>query len=331
MINFALRYDMRRPRFCTASKSEMYNAAIEQCAWAEKNGFGSVHLSEHHGSGDGYCPSPLMLASAIAARTDHLMLMISALIAPLHHPIELAEDLSVLDIISKGRVIPILSAGYRAEEFAAFGKQLSDRKNYMESIIPLLNSAWTGRPFEHEGNSVTVTPTPHSEPRPMLFMGGSSRPAARRAAKYADFFIPSGPEIFEMYREELGKLGKDDPGPMPNAPSSVFFVTEETEQYWEQIGPHLQHETNTYADWAEQAEVFTPYKHYDNVNDLRDSDAYRVFTPDQLIDFCRSNPESHLLSHPMCGGISPELAWQSLHCFAADVVPALREEKLVGA
>ena len=85
MPDVMLRYDMRQPDICTASRADMYQAAIEQCAWGEENGFHSVHLSEHHGSEDGYCPSPLVFASAIAARTSSLRLFISALIAPLHH------------------------------------------------------------------------------------------------------------------------------------------------------------------------------------------------------------------------------------------------------
>lgn len=329
MVDFSLRYDMRQPAFSTPNKADRYAAAIEQCAWGEKNGFHTVHLSEHHGSEDNYCPSPLLLASAIAARTDSLMLMISALIAPLHDPVKLAEDLSVLDIISRGRVIAILSGGYRAEEFAAFGKQLGDRKQAMDLIVPLLTQAWSGEPFEIDGRTVTVTPTPHTEPRPMLFMGGSSRPAARRAAKFADYFIPSGPEIFELYREELARAGKPDPGPMPDAPSSVFFVADNTDEFWELIAPHLQHETNTYARWAEDAGVFSPYKYYDSLAELRDSQAYRLFTPEELIDFCRNNPQQPMLTHPMCGGIAPELAWQHLRLFAERALPALKEEGLL--
>lgn len=329
MINFALRYDMRQPSFCTASKSDLYAAAIEQCAWGEHQGFSAVHLSEHHCSDDNYCPSPLILAGAIASRTETLQLMISALIAPLHNPVQLAEQLSVLDIISRGRIIPIIGAGYRAVEFESAGKVLSDRKHDMENIIPFLNKAWTGEAFEHEGRQVRVTPTPLSEPRPMLFMGGSSRAAAKRAARHADYFIPSGPEIFEMYREALRDLGKPDPGPMPEAPSSVFWVCEDKEAYWEHIAPHLQHETNTYAAWAEEANMFTPYKHFDSTDDLRQSEAYRLFTPEELIEYCREKPESHLLMHPMCGGIVPEIAWQSLTLFAEKVVPTLRNDGLL--
>ena len=128
------------------------------------------------------------------------------------------------------------------------GKKLKIRKEYMDSIGPFLQRAWSGETFQHGDRTITITPRPHSEPRPMILMGGSSKPAARRAARDADFFIPAGPEIFEYYREELQKLGKPDPGPMPAAPSTVTFVAENPDAYWEQIAPHVQHETNIYPN-----------------------------------------------------------------------------------
>ena len=194
MADVMLRFDMRLPEFATASQADLYEAAIEMCAWGDQQGIGSVHLSEHHGSDDGYCPSPLLLASAIATRTRAMRIYISALIAPLHDPVHLAEDLAILDTISRGRVIPILSGGYREEEFSAVGKSLGVRKQYMDTIGPFLKQAWSGETFAFENRTVTVPPKPFSQPRPMILMGGSSKPAARRAAREADFFIPSGPE-----------------------------------------------------------------------------------------------------------------------------------------
>ena len=329
MINILFRYDMRQPEICEVSKADLYSAAIEQCAWGEKNGFTSAHLSEHHGTEDGYCPAPVLLAAAIAARTSSMTLYIAALVAPLHDPVRLAEDLAVVDIISRGRVIPILSGGYREEEFQAMGKTLGDRRQYMDEIIPFLERAWSGETFRHGERSITVTPTPHSEPRPALLMGGNSRPAARRAARYADFFVPGGPEIFEYYREELKQLGKADPGPMPSAPTTVTFVATDPDDYWQRIAPHLLHETNSYALWAERAGVFTPYRHFDHADDLRASGAYRVCTPAQLLDTSGAGEQSHMIQfHPLCGGIHPDLAWQSLHLFAAEVLPELRAQGL---
>ncbi|MBW2271456.1 MAG: LLM class flavin-dependent oxidoreductase [Deltaproteobacteria bacterium] len=326
MLNFNLRYDLRRPDFCTATSAELYETAIAQCAWAENNGFSAVHLSEHHGSPDGYCPAPLVLASAIAARTEKLRLYIAALIAPLHEPVRLAEQIAVLDIISKGRVLPILSGGYREDEFKAIGKSLADRKGYMDSIGPFLNQAWRGETFEHEGRSITVTPKPHSQPRPPILMGGSSRAAARRAARHADYCIPTGPEIFELYREELKALGKPDPGPMPASATSVTFVAEDPDAYWQEIAPHLQHETNMYAATAAKAGMETFYKHCDDVDALQSSGTYRVCSPAELIDASRKAPKDTVLFHPLCGGIHPDQAWRSLRLFAAEVLPVLREE-----
>lgn len=327
MAEAMLRFDMRQPEFATASQADLYQAAIELCAWGDQHGIGSVHLSEHHGADDGYCPSPLVLASAVAARTTNMRIFISALIAPLHDPVQLAEDLTVLDNISRGRVIPILSGGYRKEEFTAAGKDLAVRKQYMDDIGPFLKKAWSGETFSFAGRTITVTPKPFSEPRPMILMGGSSRPAARRAAREADFFIPSGPEIFEYYREELKALGKPDPGPMPAAPSTVTFVASDPDAYWQKIAPHVLHETNTYAQWAEQAQVFSPYKHYDNHDELRASGAYKVYRPQELIEAARAMVSAQPIQfHPLCGGIHPDLAWQSLELFVTEVLPTLREE-----
>jgi alkanesulfonate monooxygenase SsuD/methylene tetrahydromethanopterin reductase-like flavin-dependent oxidoreductase (luciferase family) len=327
MADVMLRFDMRLPAFATSSQAELYQAAIDMCAWGDDKGIGSVHLSEHHGSEDGYCPSPLILAAAVAARTQHMRIFISALIAPLHDPVQLAEDLTVLDNISRGRVIPILSGGYREEEFAAVGKDLKVRKQYMDDIGPFLKKAWTGETFSFQDRTLTITPKPFSEPRPMILMGGSSRPAARRAAREADFFIPSGPEVFEYYREELQALGKPDPGPMPSAPSTVTFVAEDPDAYWQSIAPHLQHETNTYARWAEKAKVFSPYKHFDDYDALRASRAYNVYRPEELIAAARDMISAQpIMLHPLCGGIHPDLAWQSLQLFASDVLPTLRDE-----
>ena len=108
------------------------------------------------------------MAGAFAARTKNIQIHLSALIAPLHDPVRLAEDLSVLSLMSNGRIVPVISAGYREEEFVAIGKSLSDRKAYMDMIMPL-RQAFTGEPFEYLGQEIVVTPKPDT--MPMLVMG----------------------------------------------------------------------------------------------------------------------------------------------------------------
>src|SRR6478752_10439409 len=100
---FTMRFDMRAPEF-GGSTTDLYDAAIEMAAWAEDRGGVAAMISEHHASPDGYIPSPMLLASAMAARTQHLPITIAAALMPFYDPIRLAEDMAVLDIVSKGRV-----------------------------------------------------------------------------------------------------------------------------------------------------------------------------------------------------------------------------------
>ncbi|MBM4266427.1 MAG: LLM class flavin-dependent oxidoreductase [Deltaproteobacteria bacterium] len=325
MTMFHLRYDLRCPPFGQASSADLAAAALEQCAWADARGFASVVVSEHHGSPDGYLPSPLVMCGAIAARTKSVQIMLSALIAPLHDPIRLAEDLAVVDILSNGRVIPVLAAGYVESEFAAFGRTLRDRGPAMDEIIPFLEKAWTGEPFEYRGRTVRVTPRPVRQPRPPLFMGGSTRVAARRAARFADYYVASTPEAQEMYREECRKIGKPDPGPA--APSLGLFVhvAKDPDAAWRRIAPHALHETNAYGAWLAGAGMASPYAVVSDADELRRSGRYLVLTPEELALRARAlGPMGSVVLHPLMGGLDPDLAWESLRLIESEVMPALR-------
>jgi alkanesulfonate monooxygenase SsuD/methylene tetrahydromethanopterin reductase-like flavin-dependent oxidoreductase (luciferase family) len=321
----SLRYDLRCAPFDSTTSAELMATALDQCAWADQLGFAAVTLSEHHGSPDGYLPSPLVFGAAIAARTKNLRITIAALIAPLHDPIRLAEDIAVLDVVSNGRVIPCVSGGYVEPEFRTFGKRLSDRARVMEEIVPLLERAWTGEPFEYRGTTVRVTPRPVQKPRPPIFMGGASEAAARRAARHADHFIPTVPEFFEIYRKERVKLGKPDPGPMSRTPAGFLYLAEDPDAAWKRIAPYAMHETNMYGQWIADAGATGPYKPATDADALRATGQYVVMTPAQLIEIARGmGPMDSILFHPLMGGMDPELSWASLRLFEAKVLPALR-------
>jgi alkanesulfonate monooxygenase SsuD/methylene tetrahydromethanopterin reductase-like flavin-dependent oxidoreductase (luciferase family) len=320
---FGLRYDLRRPDFAVATSAELAATAVEQCAWADAQGFATVTLSEHHGSPDGYLPSPLVLGGAIAARTRNLRILLAALIAPLHDPIRLAEDIATLDVVSGGRVIPVLSGGYVESEFRTFGRELSERAAIMEEILPLLEKAWSGEPFEYRGRTVRVTPRPVQQPRPPLFMGGASAAAARRAARHADHFIPTLPEFFEIFREERAKLGKPDPGPLPRTTGNFLHVAEDPDAAWQRIAPHALHEMNAYGRWMAETGTSGPYQPVEDPDALRAD--YPVMTPEQLIEEARGMaPLDVVMLHPLMGGMDVELSWESLRLIESKVLPALR-------
>ena len=210
-MRLALRYDMRAPSI-GAPAPALY-VFIEQCAWADRLGFETVYLAEHHGAEDGYCPSPIVQGTAIAARTERMVVHLSALIAVLHHPIRLAEDLAILDIISRGRLAVTLGIGYRPHEYLLFGVEKRRRVPILEETIAILQQAWTGEPFEFRGMTVVVRPTPVQRPGPPLYIGGSTEASALRAARLGDGYIPALDGL--VYAEERRRLGLYVPPPYP--------------------------------------------------------------------------------------------------------------------
>src|SRR5271168_2751535 len=105
----------------------MFTLRFDMRAWAETRGAIVAVLSEHHGADDGHLPTPLILASAIAARTKQLAILLAAVPIPLWDAIRLAEEMTVLDLISRGRVSYVFGVGHRSEEYDHFGLDITTR------------------------------------------------------------------------------------------------------------------------------------------------------------------------------------------------------------
>ena len=110
-MNVGIYFDLRNPAVWRQDQSRLYGFALEMCEEAEQLGCHSVWLSEHHGFDDGYLPQPLTFAAAGAARTKCIRIGTAVLIAPLHHPVHLAEQAAIVDILSNGRLELGLGAG----------------------------------------------------------------------------------------------------------------------------------------------------------------------------------------------------------------------------
>ena len=322
-LPFALRFDMRNPSIGGTSMAERYAAALDIVEWADTRGCLAVTVSEHHASPDGYLPSPLIMLAAMAARTTNVHLSVAALIAPFHDPLRLAEDIAVLDHISKGRVSLIIAAGYVRAEFDMFGVPSNERAHRVTEAITTLRSAFTGEPFEYRGRTVRVTPAAFQPGGPPLTLGGSSEKAARRAARLGIGFLPSMPEIWDYYRDEIAVLGGADPGPSPIGANRTVALATNVEQGWEQMGPYFLHEMNAYGAWhAAATEAASPYSLVADLDELRRGGSYAVLTPDEYVEELRAMPFPFAMLHPLCGGMPPDLAWTSLRLLETEVAPA---------
>ncbi len=319
-----IRFDLRNPSFAGVSAADRYAAALDMAAWADRCGFVLVSLSEHHGSPDGYLPSPLTMAAAVAARTERIAIYVAAMIAPFHDPIRLAEDAAIVDILSRGRLNLVLANGYVAEEFEMFGVPIGERAARTTEAVEVLQRAWAGAPFEHRGRRVEVTPAPHTPGGPPLTLGGSSDAAARRAARLGVGYQPSSAASWPAYRAACLELGRGDPGDHLGGDSSVTVVAADPDATWDVIAPYALHEANAYGAWAAAAGTDTGYRSATDAGSLRASGQYRVMTPDALVDeLTAAGPLGFAVLHPMLGGIPPAIAWEGLRLVEHEVLPRL--------
>src|SRR5690606_26229733 len=324
MVSWTVHLDMRAPSFGTPAP-ELYRAALDLAAWADEHGVQSIAVSEHHGEEDGYLPSPLVMAAAVAARTERAFVAVNALALTWRDPLLAAEEVLVLDHLSGGRAVVTVVPGYVPSEFELFGVDRRRRGAIFEEKLAVFAEALTGEPVTWDGRTVRVTPPPVSRPRPMLVVGGASRAAARRAARYGDAFAPTTDDgtLAAAYREECAALGRD-PGPVfvhqgPMAP----FVHRDPDEAWRVIGPHALHELNQYGKWAAMHEGH-PYVDVTDVEAARASGFYRVETPEGAIEHVRSLPPGQtVLFKPLMAGLDPAFGRAGLELFVDEVLPKL--------
>jgi len=323
---FTMRFDMRAPEF-GAPRADLYRAAIEMAAWGEQHGCVALQVCEHHRSKDGYLPAPMILASAIAARTTTLPIQVSALIVPLHDPVELAEQMAVLDLVSAGRVSYVVAIGYVPAEYAMFGREMKGRGKRLEESVHVMQRLWAGAEFEYEGRPVKVTPLPQTPGGPVMLMGGGVAVAARRAARLGMGMLAMGtdPNLETIYREACAAEGRE-PGicinPEPGLAMSAF-VARDPDEAWQKWGPHLLHDAQAYAEWMGDDIESATKSIAGSVDELRsENGSYRIFSVDEAVAEIERN--GVLMTQPLCGGMPIDFAWESLETIARDVLPRVK-------
>ncbi len=316
---FLMRFDLRSRR--DEDAAALYPAAVEMAAWGEQNGCLAAVVSEHHCAEHGYLPSPLVMASAIAGRTESLSIMVAAAILPLYDPVRLAEDLIVLDLVSGGRVSVVLGLGYRPEEFALYGIDMSERAREVEARLTVLLRALRDGVVDDGRRGGQIKPRPHAG-GPNIAYGGSSPVAARRAARFGlDFLAQSGDEsLRDAYLAEIERTGGTAGNvtvPSPDAPSAVF-VADDVDRAWDELGPYLLHDAMVYAGWNVGDTTTISLDHATSVEELRAArGSHRILTAEEA--GALRDEAGYLALHPLCGGIPPELAWPYLRTAAAAV------------
>jgi alkanesulfonate monooxygenase SsuD/methylene tetrahydromethanopterin reductase-like flavin-dependent oxidoreductase (luciferase family) len=176
---------------------------------AQESGFTYIVIGQHFLYGDLRWLQPVPLLARLAAEVNHdVKLATQIMIAPLYHPVMLAEELATLDVVTEGRLIAGLGLGYRADEFDYLGVPFKQRAGRMDEILEIIQMLWTQDEVTYHGKYFTLDNVrPHLKPvqDPLpIWIGAHSIPGAVRAGKFGDGYAcpPETPvdEVRERYR-----------------------------------------------------------------------------------------------------------------------------------
>ncbi|MCX4819642.1 LLM class flavin-dependent oxidoreductase [Streptomyces sp. NBC_01142] len=317
------RFNLVEPDATPETLAARYGAALEMAAYADDRGIDTVQTEEHHGAADNWLPSPFVFAGAVLGSTRRIAVTVSAIIGPLYDPLRLAEDIAVLDLIGKGRLVTVAGIGYRPQEYEQLGVEWGRRGKLQDELLETLLTAWTGEPFTYRGRTVQVTPRPYTQPHPLLLVGGSSQAAARRAARLGLPFFPSAhlPELEAYYHERRTEYGTEGFCMMPAQETPLLHLAEDPDRTWAQYGERFLHEARMYASWQSKDIRSAVRSRATTVEELRSEGVYRIVTPDE----CVLLGAESLVLHPLCGGMPVDEGWRSLHLFCEDVLPRLKD------
>jgi probable F420-dependent oxidoreductase len=321
--------------FIPIEGGHFYKEALEEVVRAEELGFDSVWMEEHHSVANHYWPSPFVVLAGFATRTSKVLLGTDIAVAAFHHPVRLAEDVALLDIMSGGRAVLGIAIGYKPDEFALYGVELEKRGARFEEQLAIVKGLWTQDRVSFKGRYYTVEgrlePRPLRTPHPPIWIGGWGDITLRRAATLADNWIP-GPTA-DLARLLKGKAqflqqrraaGRPDPAEWPLTRDVIIADTDRRARELAEEHIMVAYRREYAGGWRH------PFIDASIATDLDRlmEDRFVIGGPEQCVAQIRRFVEQYGMTHLICRMFFPGMPhaqiMRGLELLAREVMPAFR-------
>ena len=341
--------------------SDLYDERLREIVLAEQLGFKYYFVLEHQGN-DGACTSPLIYLAGLAAHTSKIKLGTMVITLPFHNPVRLAQDVAMLDHLSKGRVELGVGSGVLEHEFARWDLPFSDRRQMGAEALEIIKKAWTQDIVSHDGNywkfhEALPWPQPYQKPYPPLWFGAFSNFSYEFTAR-ENYDLAMWGDPDEKIAEKISNYCRvwdesGHSGPMPRRLlDRTVYVAETDEQAYEEASEYIIHTsqqgqkvegnprvmrtkigwkgnpgTGSYADLNQTFGGMAT-----NIDFWIDNGLAHVGSPETVIG--RLEAQQKLLGHDIFsarfkfGGLPNDLVDKSIRLFGEKVLPAFSKQPL---
>jgi len=322
--------------------SDLYRDHLEEAVLAEELGFDCVWVSEHHFSPDCWNPSPFAFLGAVAARTQRVRLGTYVLLLPLHNPVRVAEDVAVLDNISRGRIDLGVGIGSSPAEFRTFGVPIENRLGRTFEALRIIERCFSGEPFSHAGKyynfpDVHLTTRPVQRPGPPILVAAMGEQSVAWTARRGYGMAAGAGRGHDKYLEALQANGHD---PATRDIASVplrVHVAESRDQAWDEVEAGLHQVLHFYrthgnpaagSRGAEPLGALPPLGEFRHVPEIgHGGQPFAVGTPDEVmraLEAYRGRQLTHLSLNLHQPGQDSASVRRSMRLFAREIMPALK-------
>ncbi len=340
-MNVGLLFPFRNPPRWSKPFPQFYAEQLRQVRLAEELGYDTIWLTEHHFSEDGYSPSLLPIAGAIAGMTSRVRIGTFLLLLPLHNAVRVGEDAATVDVIANGRFDLGLGQGYAPSEFDGYGIPRNQRASRLEEGIEVIKGMWTQDPFSHEGKhyhlkNISLMPKPAQTPHPPLWIGARGKKAVERAARLGCHFLGAAdPTAQQVYDDTLRSYGRD-PQDYYAAQLHWAYVAPTHDQAWDDTQEHLYYMLTWYGRWLVEAKDFKGDDQFGQLPPPAELShtsrqmigAPMIGTPEEVAREIEQSGKNMRTTHLVLGmhlpGLDPAKSQRSMELFAKEVMPRLR-------
>ncbi len=314
-----------------------FEELVEQTRLAAALGFDSLWAGEHHVTPPFHYLPQLPLLARLAADSGEMAVGTNLVLLPLWHPVHVAEQGALLDVMTDGRFVLGVGLGFRRAEFDALGVPFGEKVARMVESIEVIDALWSKDEVHHRGrffhlDGVGIRPRPLQRPRPPIWVGATVDAAVERAARIGDAWLmtslPTTPDLVRQvarYRAALDAAGRPYPGELPRM--LEVHVAADGETARRRAAPHLLMKYSAYAEWG-QRELMPEGSSLDEPFDELCRDRFVIGDAAEVVDgLVRQHEElgiTHVAIRVQWPGMSQDDALDCIERLGRDVLGPVR-------